>query len=92
MTKPGWFLLASALTALAPSAQAQSLVELYESARAFDATYQSARLQYDANLAHALLIGRHIGRPVQRLRGLQRCVMCVEAAVYLRIGVFKRGA
>ena len=53
MTKPGWFLLASALTALAPSAQAQSLVELYESARAFDATYQSARLQYDANLARA---------------------------------------
>ncbi len=53
MTKSGWFLLASALTTLAPSAQAQSLVELYESARAFDATYQSARLQYDANLARA---------------------------------------
>ena len=47
------FSLASALAALAPSAQAQSLVELYESARAFDATYQSARLQYDANLARA---------------------------------------
>ncbi len=42
-----------ALAAMAPSAQAQSLVELYESARAFDATYQSARLQYDANLARA---------------------------------------
>ena len=42
-----------ALTAVAPSAQAQGLVELYESARAFDATYQSARLQYDANLARA---------------------------------------
>ncbi len=53
MTKPAWFLLASALTAIAPFAQAQSLVELYESARAFDATYQSARLQYDANLARA---------------------------------------
>jgi len=36
-----------------PSAHAQSLVTLYESARAFDATYQSARLQYDANLARA---------------------------------------
>ena len=67
MTKPVWFLLlskraarfiifiplGSALAALVPSAQAQSLVELYESARAFDATYQSARLQYDANLARA---------------------------------------
>jgi outer membrane protein len=41
------------LAVLAPAAQAQSLVELYESARAFDATYQSARLQYDANLARA---------------------------------------
>ena len=32
---------------------AQSLVELYDSARAFDANYQSAKLQYDANLAKA---------------------------------------
>ncbi|MBN9408842.1 MAG: TolC family outer membrane protein [Burkholderiales bacterium] len=38
---------------LAPAAHAQSLVELYESARAYDATYQSARLQYDATLARA---------------------------------------
>ena len=45
--------VALALLALAPLAQAQSLVELYESARAFDATYQSAKLQYDANLARA---------------------------------------
>ena len=45
--------VAFALAALAPLAQAQSLVELYESARAFDATYQSAKLQYDANLARA---------------------------------------
>jgi outer membrane protein len=45
--------LLCALAAMGPSAQAQSLVELYESARAFDATYQSARLQYDANLARA---------------------------------------
>ena len=33
------------LAALAPAAQAQSLVELYDSARAFDATYLSAKLQ-----------------------------------------------
>ncbi|WP_309678346.1 TolC family outer membrane protein [Polaromonas sp.] len=45
--------IAAALLAAGPMAQAQSLVELYESARAFDATYQSARLQYDANLARA---------------------------------------
>ena len=44
---------AVALLAMAPLAQAQSLVELYESARAFDASYQSAKLQYDANLAKA---------------------------------------
>lgn len=44
---------AVALLAMAPLAHAQSLVELYESARAFDASYQSAKLQYDANLAKA---------------------------------------
>lgn len=43
----------AALMMAAPAAQAQSLVELYESARAFDAAYQSAKLQYDANLARA---------------------------------------
>ncbi len=44
--------LALACAAVLP-AQAQSLVELYESARAFDATYLSAKLQYEANLARA---------------------------------------
>lgn len=67
MTKPGKFALSSlraamspgpvalavALAGMAPAAQGQSLVDLYESARAFDASYQSARLQYDANLARA---------------------------------------
>jgi len=38
---------------LALSAQAQSLSELYESARGFDATYQSAKSQYEASLAKA---------------------------------------
>ena len=33
--------------------QAQTLVDLYDAARASDATYQSARAQYDANLAKA---------------------------------------
>ena len=45
--------LAVTLSVLALPAQAQSLVELYESARAFDASYQSAKLQYEANLARA---------------------------------------
>ena len=49
--KPLVIAVASAL--LTMGAQAQNLAELYESARAFDATYQSARLQYDANLAKA---------------------------------------
>lgn len=35
--------------ALTWPAQAQSLVELYDAARGFDASYQSARSQYDAN-------------------------------------------
>lgn len=47
------FVVAIAATLLCMGAQAQSLVELYDSARAFDATYQSAKLQYDANLARA---------------------------------------
>jgi len=34
-------------------AQAQSLVDLYDAARAYDATYQSAKFQYDASLAKA---------------------------------------
>jgi outer membrane protein len=37
----------------APQAQAQSLVELYDAARAFDATYQSARALYEANVYRA---------------------------------------
>ncbi len=40
-------------TGLSAGAHAQSLIELYESARAYDASYQSARSQYDANVAKA---------------------------------------
>jgi outer membrane protein len=39
--------------ALALPAQAQSLIELYQSARSFDASYQSAKSQFDATLAKA---------------------------------------
>ena len=52
-TKIGPVSMAIAAALLAMNAQAQNLVELYDSARAFDASYQSARLQYDANLARA---------------------------------------
>ena len=46
--------LALALTAaFVLPAQAQSLVELYDAARSFDASYQSARSLYEANLSKA---------------------------------------
>ncbi len=45
--------LSAVLAALAPAAQAQNLVELYRSAREYDASYQSARSLYEANLAKA---------------------------------------
>ncbi len=41
------------LTGAASSIQAQSLVDLYTAARGFDATYQSAKSQFDATLAKA---------------------------------------
>ena len=41
------------LLALASAAQAQSLAELFEAARGYDATYLAARSQYEANLARA---------------------------------------
>lgn len=43
----------SVAAALSGLAQAQSLTELYESARGYDATYLSARQSYDAALARA---------------------------------------
>ena len=39
--------------ALAMPAHGQSLIQLYESAQGYDATYQAARSQYDATLARA---------------------------------------
>ncbi len=45
--------LAMGLAFLASAAQAQSLLELYESARGHDAAWQSARAQYDAAEARA---------------------------------------
>jgi outer membrane protein len=45
--------IASALLAVSAPAGAQNLVDLYTAASAFDASYQSAKLQYDANVAKA---------------------------------------
>jgi outer membrane protein len=46
--------LTLALTAaFAGTAQAQSLLSLFETARSYDATYKSAQSQYTANLAKA---------------------------------------
>ena len=45
--------LSAVLAGFAPSAPAQNLVELYRWARDYDATYQSARSLYQANLAKA---------------------------------------
>ena len=39
--------------AFAGASQAQSLVEIYEMAKGYDASYQAARAQYEANLAKA---------------------------------------
>ena len=46
-------LMAAIGAALAGPAHAQGLLELYESARAYDGAWQSARAQYDANLYRA---------------------------------------
>ena len=46
--------LAAAMAfAFAPHAQAQSLVELYDAARGYDASYIAAKSLYEANLAKA---------------------------------------
>ena len=45
--------VACALVALAAPARAQGLIDIFESARTFDANFQSAKLQYEANLARA---------------------------------------
>ncbi|MCM2297684.1 TolC family outer membrane protein [Rhodoferax sp.] len=65
--------LALALTAaFVLPAQAQSLVELYDAARSFDASYQSAKSLYEANLSKAeqakagLLPSANLGLGVNR--------------------------
>ena len=47
--------LIATLAAFAAPVHAQSLIELYDAARAYDATYQSARSAYDASIALSLI-------------------------------------
>ena len=44
---------AAVMLAFASNAQAQSLVEMYEAARGYDAGFISAKAQFEANLARA---------------------------------------
>jgi outer membrane protein len=53
MNFPRWACLAAALGALTPSAQAQSLVELTERARGFDAIWQARQAETDAAYSRA---------------------------------------
>jgi outer membrane protein len=63
---------AALVAAFAAPVRAQSLLELYESARAYDATWQSAKAQYDANLYRAeqakagILPSANLGSSVSR--------------------------
>ena len=51
--RPLALMVSALLAALTPAVHAQNLVELYRSARDYDATYQSARSLHQANLAKA---------------------------------------
>jgi outer membrane protein len=53
MKTPRLILLSALVSASYAPAMAQNLSQLYESARAYDATYQSAKSQYEANLYRA---------------------------------------
>lgn len=57
------------------AAQAQSLVELFDAARATDSTYQSAKAQYDANLAKADQAKAYILPTVGASAGLTRTMV-----------------
>ena len=46
-------LAAALVLALGGTARAEGLLDLYEAAKAYDATWQSARSQHEANLARA---------------------------------------
>ncbi len=72
--------LGLALTAMMP-AQAQSLVQLYETARAYDATYQSAKLQYEATVARAAQSRAGILPSVGLAMGVSRTYLDANVAV-----------
>ncbi|MGI4778233.1 MAG: TolC family outer membrane protein [Janthinobacterium lividum] len=60
------------------AAQGQSLIVLYEAARGYDATYQGARAQYDANIARAAQSKAGILPQVGLNAGVSRSALDVE--------------
>jgi len=65
-------------TAFALPAHGQSLIDLYESARGYDATYQAARSQYDASLARAAQAKAGILPAVGLSAGAQRTELDID--------------
>jgi outer membrane protein len=53
MNTPRLLLLSALVSGLCAQAFAQNLSQLYEAARVYDATYLSAKSQYEANLYRA---------------------------------------
>jgi outer membrane protein len=68
-------------TAFALPAHGQSLIDLYESARGYDATYQAARAQYDASLARAAQAKAGILPAVGLSAGASRTELDVDTPV-----------
>jgi outer membrane protein len=79
--------LAMLFAAIALPAHGQSLIELYDSARGYDATYQGARAQYDASLARAAQAKAGILPSV----GLSASATAVEQELSTNSLTFRRG-
>ena len=77
---------------LVSSAQAQSLMDLYESARGFDASYQSAKLQYEANLARAEQARAAVLPSVALAMGISRNNLSSDVASFDRGGYGNQSA
>ncbi len=78
---------AALLAAFAAPAQGQSLIELYDSARVYDATYQGARAQHDASLARAAQAKAGVLPSVGLSAGITR----TELDVHSPVGSMNRG-
>jgi len=85
-------LSAALLALLALPVQAQSLVELYQSAQGFDASYQSAKLLYEANLAKAAQARAAILPSVGLALGVNRTNLDSDVAAFDRGGYGSQSA